>query len=118
MNYQNTFNMKSIKYLNTIFFHLLDVYYIYIDANNQQEGKKARIISPMQTAGLHCLTFSYNINGGKVGALNIYLKTGNGSESLIFTKYTSNRRRGWQKAVIIRNTDVKFQVIFLFLFIV
>lgn len=84
-----------------------------MDATGQQEGDIARIISPIQTPGVHCLTLWYNMNSWNLGALNIYVKTVNGKESLVFTKYTSIGSRRWQKAVISRNTNVQFQVSFI-----
>lgn len=98
---------------NFIFVLLLDGYYIYIEAFTKKEGDKARITSPIQTPGAHCLTLWYNMNNWKLGALNIYVKTANGKESLIFTKDTSIGSGQWQKAAISRKTNVQFQVIFI-----
>ncbi|XP_038052723.1 MAM and LDL-receptor class A domain-containing protein 1-like [Patiria miniata] len=90
-------------------------YYMYIETSSPRvQGDKARFesdIIPAVTSQRMCVTFWYHMYGDHIRDLNIYLKTGSGLGTAVWTR-SGTRLNQWFRGDFSTAPSADFQVVF------
>lgn len=85
-------------------------YYIYAEASfPRQSGDRAHLFSP-RLAGDYCLQFYFNMHGGQMGTLRVFVVVG--SQATVVGSYSDNRGDVWNSAKITIRGVQPYQIVF------
>jgi len=73
--------------------------YIYIEASEPQRHRHVALLMGPRLCGRMCLQFFYNMNGRRVGTLNVYKREGMRSDDLLWTM-SGEQGTDWHEALV------------------
>ena len=73
--------------------------YIFIESSEPQRHRHLALLMGPRLCGRMCLQFFYNMNGSRMGTLNVYKREGMRSDDLLWTM-SGNQGTDWHEALV------------------
>lgn len=73
--------------------------YIYIEASEPQRHRHVALLMGPRLCGRMCLQFFYNMNGRRMGTLNVYKREGMRTDDLLWTM-SGEQGTDWYEALV------------------
>ena len=73
--------------------------YIFIESSEPQRHRHLALLMGPRLCGRMCLQFFYNMNGKRMGTLNVYKREGMRNDDLLWTM-SGNQGTDWHEALV------------------